>query len=350
MYQGKEVWKEEPSVADSYRKEYVEGLERFIAEEVERSRESRRLFMPPEVLIHSAPEYRKRYVEMLGIPDFSKDPLRVERQRVGEDDFSEIFRLKIYLAEVIPFYAMLLLPKGQKKKVPLVVFQHGGHGTPELAADFHGKNSYNSAVRRIAAHRVAILLPQLMLWTRKGDETHREHPIPYDRVAIDKDLKRFGYSITGFEIGGIMRCIDYALTMDEIDAERIGMTGLSYGGYFTLHTMAADTRIRAGYAVGAFTDRDAYAWNDWTYFGGSHMFHDAEVGALCAPRKLAVQIGKADPVFDYSRAHGEMERLQDYYNAYGASEKLKFSVWEGGHTYSDDNECFDYFLSELLED
>ena len=237
--------------------------------------------------------------------------------------------------------------KGKKEKAPLVVFQHGGGGTPELASDFYGKNNYNHGVRRVVNRGVAVLLPQLLIWSQEESETQRAHPIDYNRDELDKDLKRFGMSVTGFEIAAIMRCIDYAVTLPEIDGERIGMTGLSYGGYFTLYTMAADTRIKAGYAVGAFNDRDSYPRFDWTYFGGSLRFHDAEVAALCAPRRLAIQIGKADSVFNYETGLMEMERIRDYFSAYGATDGLKLSVWDGGHTYSDDDECFDFFFDSI---
>lgn len=56
--------------------------------------------------------------------------------------------------------------------------------------------------------------------------------------------------------------------MPEIDADRVAMIGLSYGGYFTLHTMAADNRIKAGYCAGVFNDRDVYDWADWSYRRG----------------------------------------------------------------------------------
>ena len=66
----------------------------------------------------------------------------------------------------------------------------------------------------------------------------------YDRVKINNDLKRFGLSITAIEIKGIMKAIDYLIENEAFDKEKIGMTGLSYGGYYTLYTMAAEKRIK----------------------------------------------------------------------------------------------------------
>ncbi len=346
-YKNKKVWSESPEIADDYRRAYLDGINDFIKNKVIAAKDLRRAFMPPEELVRDPERYRKEYYRTFGVPNLSENPPVVERKKVGEDDFSDIFRLKIWITPEIPFYAMLLMPKKADGKVPLVVFQHGGGGTPELAADFYGENNYNKAGRRIAERGCAVLMPQLLLWSLKEIETQRAHPIDFNRQEIDKDLKRFGISITGLEIAAIMRAIDYAVSLPEIDADKIGMTGLSYGGYFTLHTMAADTRIKVGYAVGEFNDRDAYPWYDWTYFGGSLRFHNAEVGALCAPRKLIIQIGRSDPVFNFESALSEIDRMKVYFDAYGVPENLKISLWDGAHTYSDSDECFDIFFDTI---
>ena len=142
-----------------------------------------------------------------------------------------------------------------------------------------------------------------------------------------------------------MNALDYVCMLDVIDPERISMIGLSYGGYFTLHTTAADTRIKSAYTAGCFNDRDHYDWNDWCYKGSALMFQDAEVAALCAPRKLYIQVGMADQVFDYHTAIPEMERVRKYYQAYGKEENLKTNVWEGGHTVSGDDAGYDHIMS-----
>ena len=128
------------------------------------------------------------------------------------------------------------------------------------------------------------------------------------------------------------------------------MTGISYGGYFTLHTMAAEPRIKVGYSNACFNNRDRYpVFTDWSYQNSGNRFQDAEVAALCAPRKLFLSVGTKDPVFDYRFAIPEAERIKDYYKAFGREEHLVFSVWEGGHTASDSDEGFDFLFRALEE-
>lgn len=345
-YKNKQVWSDEPNVADTYRRAYVEGIESYIKRKKEESQKERDAFLSPDNLFRRQEDIRNEYLKMLGIHRSSDAP-KVIKEKVGEDDFSYIYRMTVFVEGDVPFYAMLLMPKTSKSKVPLIVFQHGGGGTPELAADFYGKNNYNKAVRRFCERECAVILPQTLLWARKGAETCREHPIDFNREKLDNEFKRLGMTITGFEINAIIRCIDYAVTLDEIDTDRIGMAGLSYGGYFTLYTMAADTRIKVGYAVGAFNDRNAYPRYDWSYYNSANRFHDAEVAALCAPRRLVVEIGKVDPVFDYKTALPEVDRARKYFEVFGASENFKFNLHEGGHTFTDTDEYFEFVIDSL---
>ena len=71
------------------------------------------------------------------------------------------------------------------------------------------------------------------------------------------------------------------------------------------------------------------------------------MAALCAPRKLFVQIGKEDAVFDYRSAVPELERVKAYYQAFGHPDHYKYDIWEGGHRISDSDVGFDMLFSEL---
>ena len=284
---------------------------------------------------------------MLGLSVFSGESCpATERELVGSDDVSDIYRLKVYITPEIPMYAMLFLPR-VSTPVPLVVAQHGGGGTPELCSDLVGLNNYNHMVRRLLDRGAAVIAPQLLLWSLTEEPRQRMHDIPYNRQMTGARLSRFGASITALEVTGIMRCIDYASALPEIDPERVGMIGLSYGGYFTLHTMAADTRIKAGYAAGVFNDRDKYDWTDWCYKGSAYAFQDAEVAALCAPRRLYISVGREDAVFDYRTAEPEGARAVAYYREAGAEDSIRFSVWDGGHTVEDSDDGYDFIFEAL---
>ncbi len=342
-------WKEVPETADCYRLAYIEGIQKYIQRRNRECKQERKHFFSPEELKNNQETYRMHYKKMLGIDQFDKESSKlVQMYEVGADEVCRIYRLTVYITEEIPFYALLLIPHAASKPMPLVITQHGGGGTPELCSDFYGTNNYNHIVQRSLQRGAAVLAPQLLLWAQTESETMRAHPIPYNRHDVDIDLKRFGSSITALEISGIRKCLDYVCSLEEIAADKVAMAGLSYGGYFTLHTMAADTRIKAGYCAGVFNDRDLYNWSDWCYFQSAVTFQDAEVAALCAPRRLYVQVGMEDQVFDYRTAVLEAERVKDYYKILGEEENFVFDVWEGGHTISLHNKGYDFIFDKLL--
>lgn len=346
IYKGKKIFEEAPEAADNLRRDYVEGIDAFIKRLNSEGKQKRREFMPPEDLVSNPEKYRKLYLEMLGLNKLNDTDLPAAKKvYVASDDVSDIYRLTVYIAKEVPFYAMLVIPKNVKGPMPLMIAQHGGGGTPELCLDYNGKNNYNNMAQRALEKGYAVLAPQIMVWRLQGIETAPARDVPYDRHKSDNELKRFGLSITALEIKGILNSLDYVLENEDIDKEKVSMIGLSYGGYYTLYTTAADTRIKSAYCAGVFNDRDVYSWKDWTYKNSGLTFQDAEVAALCAPRKLYIQVGKADEVFDYKSAIPEAERITDYYEAYGAGENFKFCLWEGGHRVSTDDEGYDFIAS-----
>lgn len=262
-----------------------------------------------------------------------------------EDGDTLIYRVTVFITREIPMYALLFVPKSIKK-VPLVIVQHGGGGTPELCSDMNGRNNYNHLVRRVLKKGAAVLAPQLLLWNYGQPlEAQPAHPIEHNRRGADALLKRFGISVTALEIKGIMNFITYVSGFDFIDKDKLAMTGISYGGYFTLHTMAADTRIKAGYSNACFNDRNKYPWQDWCYLDSGNTFHDAEVAALCAPRKLYISVGKEDSVFSYESALSEARRAEKYFEKLNSKENFVFSLWEGGHTAPSSDEGIDFLFS-----
>ncbi len=330
---------------DGFRENYRDGFAALIKRLEAQGMDARESFMPAEGFPEKIEQYRAEYHRMLGLDRLSVDGLPSCRlEKLGDDGNADIYRLVTPITPELWQYGLLMVPHGAEK-APLVIAQHGGGGTPELCSDMNGQNNYNHMVRRFLAREAVVFTPQLLLWNF-GDPlpTQPSHRINYNRNEIDGNLKRFGMSITAVEIRGIMNAVTFLSTLDFVDGEKICMTGISYGGYFTLHTMAADTRIKAGFSNACFNDRNAYPWLNWIYRDSANMFHDAEIAALCAPRKLYIAVGKNDGVFDYKTAIPEAERIYKYYAAFGCGDNLKFLAWDGGHTMPDDDDGIDFML------
>ena len=333
---------------DECRKAYRDGIAAYIERLNSEGHQKREAFMPPASFFPHIEEYRQKYIRMLGLDRLESDSLPLPTLTlISEEEAVDIYRLTLAVTPEIPRFGLLFVPRGTKA-APLVIAQHGSGGTPELCADLHGPNKYAHMVRRALDRGAVVFAPQLLLWNHAAEKPHqRTHPLPFDRNHTDKDLKRFGSSITALEIRGIMNAITYLASLSFVDADKIGMVGHSYGGYFTLCTMAADTRIKAGFSGGVFNDRNRHCGFDWGYKDAANTFQDAEIAALCAPRKLFVTVGEKDELFNVSSAKEEAARAKRYFEGAGCPQNFAFSTWEGEHAFPDSDEGFAFLFSAL---
>jgi dienelactone hydrolase len=154
-----------------------------------------------------------------------------------------------------------------------------------------------------------------------------------------------GYTPVGVEVWNAIRAVDYLETRAEVDASRIGITGISGGGAVSWYAAAADERIAVSVPVcGTFTfGSQATNWRadgqcDCIYYYNTFMTDLSMVGALIAPRPLLFCSGQLDldfPPDGYHVVYQKVKRIYDLYAAAeGQSDRIK-EVDEGvGHTDS----------------
>lgn len=323
-----DLYHEEPNVGNIYREQYLNGLDALIQRkqrEAVKNRDDvgRQILLQPEL-------YREWYRSMLGWPltESALPILNVQEKPVFENEEAQITRIQLEVFENLPFYGILFTHKSETP-LPLVLSQHGGLGTPEICSSFFDSANYNDMSMRLFRQGVNVFAPQLLLWNPESfgpDHKRGDH---------DVQLKQLGGSIAAFEIYCLERAIDYLQTRPECSGV-FGMAGLSYGGFYTLYTAAAETRIQAALSCGFFNDRIRFNWADWVWNNAAHTFLDAEVGALVYPRPLWIAVGDEDPLFDVASAKEEQKRLAGYYANY--PDRLHFEAFKGVHEFcvSDD--------------
>ena len=140
-------------------------------------------------------------------------------------------------------------------------------------------------------------------------DDHIEHVDSLEAEAPDTDpesveddrLRLVGTSLTAVEIAKITRSLDVLLKRPEVDPKRVGMVGLSYGGYYTLVTMALEPRIRAGVSScyfgvqeGRYAQDELSVPGDFRFPDRFTLLNDPEVAALICPRPLEIQAGSRD--------------------------------------------------------
>lgn len=335
-----DLYREDIEKAKVYRQGYldsVKNLALFSASELEKGRCD---YITPEKLEENREKYVADLKEIIGRPLFDRrQKCEVSKIFVGLDGQGYIYRLVFTFEKGIKFCGLLFSPFDATEKLPLVIAIHGGDGTPELISDIYGENYYSHITRRLLDRKVAVFCPQLLIWDGKKFGSR------FDRFGLDAKYKALGSSLTAFECECMMGAVDFLRNQDMIDGDRIGVTGLSYGGYYSLVLGVLDERIKAVYSSCVFNDRMKYPRPDFVYKNIYEKFGDAEMAALIYPRALYIEAGKQDGYFGADTAIKEYEKLKEYYK--NKPEKLVFNVHDGGHKYSETDEGIDFLINNI---
>lgn len=340
---------QEPSGAgNQFRSRQLEEIEALISDRRKVADLRRREYFRPDFSSLSAYEestasFRADFTQMLGWPlnEYHSDLPTPEAQvdYVGEDDLGKIYRVHITALPGVTTYGLLFVPP-TKPPFPLVISQHGGLGTPELCSGFFGSDNYNDMTRRVLRRGVAVFAPQLLLWGEQFGPT-------FDRAQIDYRLKQLGGSVTALEVMKLRRSLDYLVARTDIDGNRAGMIGLSYGGFYTQVTAAVELRIKVALSSGYLNDRYRYAGPDMVWFNAANQFLDAEICGLICPRHLYIEVGLNDELFAVESARSEYERVQDYYARLGLQNRLVYREFEGVHELDKSDQGIDFLCSHL---
>ncbi len=322
----------------TYRAEYVSGFEKIIFDrekEGKSKRDSiaREIFEQPE-------KKRMEFKNMLGWPLNTEIDFQgaVESELLHEGDRYNIFRMRFEVLDGLKLTGLFFEIKSNDPK-PLLIAQHGGDGTPEIISGIYGYSAnYNDLAERILQFGVHVFAPQLLLWNTN------EYGPEYDRKSMDARLKRVGSSVTAIEVFALQKVMDYFETRGNV--KNFGMVGLSYGGFYTLFTAACDPRIQSAITCSQFSNREKYAWSDWTWNNAAFTFSDAEIACLVYPRHLCIQVGKRDELFSCEDAENEYNRLLKLCETVG-TDWLEFRSFDGTHEFCKDDDPIKRLIERL---
>ena len=326
---------------NAMRNDYRDSVGTFVSQQSEKYKKQRE-----KGIYLSERKKRKLLFEQLGAPlvgNFDKTVTLIKKEFVCKDDALYAERYTFEILGCIRFAGFIYRSNEQTNEKKALVFAlHGGGGTPERVGGlYHDSSNYNDMVRRVLTKNSIVFAPQLMLWNPEiyGSE--------YDRINLNRKMMQQGGSFTALEVFCLMRVLDWFEREKDIDTNRTGVIGLSYGGMYALYFSAVDKRIKTTVSDCWFNDRAKHNWHDWIYFGAEKNMFDAEVASLVLPRKLYIEIGKNDPTFLCDDASVERDKLLAYAKTKKISERLVFVEFDGEHELNKDDNTIKCFLSDL---
>jgi dienelactone hydrolase len=158
-------------------------------------------------------------------------------------------------------------------------------------------------------------------------------------------MRLVGTSLTAVEIAKITRGIDAILKQrPEVDPQRVGMVGLSYGGYYALVTPAVDPRIKVsvsscyyGVQEGRYERDELSVPGDFKFKDRFTLFRDSDLVALICPRALEIQAGSKDDN-DHREPGKRLAPLSEaYYTKLNMADRFRYVIFEGGHQFDDES-------------
>ncbi len=246
----------------------------------------------------------------------------------------------------LPVY--LLTPKEEaKRRRPAVLCLHG-----------HGAHGYHPIVGRDDLPGVGQAIAganydygrQLV---RRGYVVAAPCMTPFGRRLGDRDgygkddpcavtfvrLQLLGKVLMAENLRDCLWAFEMLARHKQVDAERMGCVGLSYGGRMTMLTAAVEPRVKVAVPSGSLNvmqERVAVRYSCGAQvIPGLLRFGDVpEIGGLIAPRHCVWETGSKDGLIKPDWAEKALVRMRRVYRAFGVEDRLLVDRFEGGHRWN----------------
>jgi dienelactone hydrolase len=293
------------------------------------------------------PKMKEQYFEMLGLsPLPEKTPLHATITGTLERGDVVIDKLHFQSRPGLYVTGNLYRPKGNTKKLPTILYVcgHSGKGRDGNKTAFQDHGAW------FAQHGyICLIIDTLQLGEVPGVH-HGTYGIRNENYAITKNpienrwwWQSRGYTPAGVECWNGVRAIDYLVTRTDVDAEKIGVTGISGGGAATIWIAAADERVKVAVPVSGMSDLESYVSNkvinghcDCMLMINTYNWEWTTIAALIAPRPMLFANSDNDSIFPMDGNRRIIERLRKCFAMYGKGDLVDEYVSKGGHAYRPD--------------
>ena len=166
-----------------------------------------------------------------------------------------------------------------------------------------------------------------------------------------------GVTWAGINFADDRSCIDYMLTRPEIDGSRLGVTGLSGGGWRTDMLLALEHRLKAGVSVGWMTTNQGSFENNFN--GAIGVFAPlpgvwnrmdlSDAAGSGFPVNAMYIVGSQDKLFPSEGVDEAFRKIKEIYTRAGVPDNVGFARPDTVHCYNAEVQeiALDWFSKKL---
>ena len=327
-------------------------------------------------------EASRKVIDCLGVPTIGTNPEVTVQQKYTYDGL-DVEELSWQLPYGRPTRAVLLKPTGAKGPLPgvLGLHDHGGNkyfglrkitrtGEPHPLIVAHQEQYYSGRAwaNELAKRGFVVLVPDAFVFGSRRVKYEDVSEIPRQGLTVDgktddpseqetyitkynrwaglhehvlsKSLFCAGTTWPGVFLAEDQRALDVLCARDEVDAERVGCSGLSGGGLRTAYLGGLDSRIACAVCVGFMT-----TWNDFllnkaythtwmTYIPRVPEYVDfPEILGLRTPLPTLVLNNREDQLFTLPEMQRADTILQEVFAKAHASDRYQANFYPGPHKF-----------------
>jgi len=167
-----------------------------------------------------------------------------------------------------------------------------------------------------------------------------------------------GWSLESLDLWQLVRALDYLTSLEQVDADHVGVYGISMGGQHALWLSAIDQRVSLTICSGYFANRFAWLFKRESPSASSppgnrmmnsilpidnvlylpsmaFLLDDLNFVALIQPRFFGIESGMRDP--RHHAATAEFEKVSRIYSHVEHPKRAAFIAFDGRHETSVEN-------------
>lgn len=247
-----------------------------------------------------------------------RTPLNVKR--FGRMERAGYSVEKVYFESYPGFFVTgnLYLPRSAKPPYPAILCPHGHWKEGRFANEERG--SVPGRCINFARQGYVVFSLDMVGY---NDSNQIRHHFSYPL---------WGLSLMGLQLWDNMRALDFLLSIEGVDPERIGCTGASGGGTQTFILAAVDKRVKVAVPVCMVSAH---------FQGGCECenppllrmsTNNVEIAAAAAPRPYMLVAATGDWTKNTARIEGPA--IREIYELLGAGRKFHYAVVDAGHNYN----------------